>query len=35
MKAVLKGKLLFLIASKKKLEIAYTSSLTAHLETLE
>ena len=32
MKAVVKGKL---IASKKKLERAYTSSLTAHLKVLE
>jgi hypothetical protein len=29
------GKLLYLSASKKKLERAYTSSLTAHLEALE
>ena len=29
-----KGKLIALNASKKKLERAYTSSLTAHLETL-
>jgi hypothetical protein len=35
MKAVLKGKLIALRASKKKLERAYTSSLTAHLEALE
>jgi hypothetical protein len=35
MKAVLRGKLIALSASKKKLERAYTSSLTAHLETLE
>jgi hypothetical protein len=35
MKAVLRGKLLALCASKKKLERAYTSSLTAHLKTLE
>jgi hypothetical protein len=35
MKAVLRGKHIALSASKKKLEIAYTSSLTAYLETLE
>jgi hypothetical protein len=35
MKAVLKGKLMALSASKKKLEIAYTSSLTTYLEALE
>jgi hypothetical protein len=35
MKAVLKGKLIVLSASKTKLERAYTSSLTAHLEALE
>jgi hypothetical protein len=35
MKAVLRRKPIVLRASKKKLEIAYTSSLTAHLETLE
>jgi hypothetical protein len=35
MKTVLRGKLITLSASKKKLERAYTSSLTAHLETLE
>ena len=35
MKAVLRGKLIHLSASKKKLERAYTSSLTAHLEALE
>ena len=35
MKAVLRGKLIALSASKKKLERAYTSSLTAHLESLE
>ena len=35
MKAVLKGKLIALSASKKKLERAYTNSLTAHLEALE
>jgi hypothetical protein len=34
-KAVLRGKLIALSASKKKLERAYTSSLTAHLEALE
>jgi hypothetical protein len=35
MKAVLRGKLIALSASKKKLQRAYTSSLTAHLEALE
>jgi hypothetical protein len=35
MKAVLRGKLIALSASKMKLERAYTSSLTAHLEALE
>jgi predicted RNase H-like nuclease len=35
MKAVLRGKLIALSASKKKLERAYPSSLTAHLEALE
>jgi hypothetical protein len=35
MKAMLKGKLTALSASKKKLERAYTSSLTAHLKALE
>jgi hypothetical protein len=35
MKAVLRGKLIALSASKKKLEKAYTSSLTEHLKTLE
>jgi hypothetical protein len=35
MKAVLRGKLIALSASKKKLERAYTSSLTAHLDALE
>jgi UDP-N-acetylenolpyruvoylglucosamine reductase len=34
-KAVLRGKLLALRVSKKKLERAYTSSLTAHLKALE
>ena len=34
-KAVLKGKLIALSASKKKLERAYTNSLTAHLKALE
>jgi hypothetical protein len=34
-KAVQRGKLIDLSASKKKLEKAYTSSLTAHLEALE
>jgi hypothetical protein len=35
MKAVLRGKLIALSVSKKKLERAYTSSLTAHLKALE
>jgi hypothetical protein len=35
MKAVLRGKLIALSASKKKLERAYTSNLTAHLKALE
>jgi hypothetical protein len=35
MKAVLRGKLIALSASKKKQERAYTSSLIAHLEALE
>jgi hypothetical protein len=35
MKAVLKGKLICMSASKKKLERAYTGSLTAHLKALE
>jgi hypothetical protein len=35
MKADLRGKLIALNASKKKLERAYTNSLTAHLEALE
>ena len=35
MKAVLKWKHIALSASKKKLERAYTSSLTAHLKALE
>jgi hypothetical protein len=35
MKAVLRRKLIALSASKKKLERAYTSSLRAHLKTLE
>jgi hypothetical protein len=35
MKAVLRGKLIVLNASKKKLGRAYTSSLTAHLKSLE
>jgi hypothetical protein len=35
LKAVLRGKLIALSASKKKLERAHTSSLTAHLEALE
>jgi hypothetical protein len=34
-KAVLRGKLIALNASKKKLEIAYTSSLTEQIEALE
>jgi hypothetical protein len=34
MKAVLRGKLIALSASKKKLEREYTSSLTAHLKAL-
>jgi hypothetical protein len=35
MKAVLRGKLIALSASKKKLERAYTSSLTTNLKALE
>jgi hypothetical protein len=35
MKAFLKGKLIALNASKKKLERAYTTSLTAQLKALE
>jgi hypothetical protein len=35
MKAFLRGKLIALSAAKKKLERAYTSSLTAHLKVLE
>ena len=35
MKGFLRGKLIALSASKKKLEKAYTSSLTAHLELKE
>jgi hypothetical protein len=35
MKAELRGRLIALSASKKKLERAYTSSLTAHLKGLE
>jgi hypothetical protein len=35
MKGVLRGKLIAVSASEKKLERAYTSSLTAHLKTLE
>jgi hypothetical protein len=35
MKAVLTGKLIALSVSKKKLERAHTSSLTAHLKALE
>jgi hypothetical protein len=35
MKAILRGKIIALSASKKKLERAHTSSLTAHLKALE
>jgi hypothetical protein len=35
MEAILRGKLIALSASKKKLERTYTSSLTAHAEALE
>jgi hypothetical protein len=35
MKAILRGQLIALSASKKKLERAYTSRLTAHLEALD
>jgi hypothetical protein len=35
MKAFLRGKFIALSVSKKKLERAYTSSLTAHLKALE
>ena len=35
MKAVLRGKLVALSASKRKLERVYSISLTAHLEALE
>jgi hypothetical protein len=35
MKAVLKGKLIALNASRKKVEKAYTSSLAAYLKALE
>jgi hypothetical protein len=35
MKAFLRGKLITLSASKKKLERAHTSSLTTHLKALE
>jgi hypothetical protein len=35
MKEFLRGKVIALSASKNKLEIAYISSLTAHLEPLE
>jgi Rps23 Pro-64 3,4-dihydroxylase Tpa1-like proline 4-hydroxylase len=35
MKAVLRGKFIALSASKKKVERAYTSSLTTHLKALE
>jgi hypothetical protein len=35
MKAVLRGKVIAMNASKNKLERVYTSSLTAHLDALE
>ena len=35
MKAVIRGKLIALSASKKKMERAYTSSLMAHLKSVE
>jgi hypothetical protein len=35
MKAAVRGKLIALSASRRKLERAYTSSLTAHLKALE
>jgi hypothetical protein len=35
MKAVLRGKLITLSVSKKKLERAYTNGLTTHLKALE
>jgi hypothetical protein len=35
MKAVLRGKLIALSASLKKLKKSYTSSIIAHLKTLE
>jgi hypothetical protein len=35
MKVVVRGKHMAVSASKKKLERAYTSSLTAHLKALE
>jgi hypothetical protein len=35
MKAVIRGKLIALNVSKKKLKRAYTSSLIAHLKALE
>jgi hypothetical protein len=35
MKAVVRGKLIILGSFKKKLERTYTTSLTAHLKTLE
>jgi hypothetical protein len=35
MKAMLRGKPIAMRASKKKLERAYTSSMTTHLNTLE
>jgi precorrin-6B methylase 2 len=35
MKAVVRGKLIAVSASKKKLERAYTNCLTAHVKTLE
>jgi hypothetical protein len=35
MKGILRGKLIALSTSKKKLELEYTSSLTAYLKALE
>jgi hypothetical protein len=35
MKAAIRGKLIALSVSKKKVERAYTSSLTGHLKALE
>jgi hypothetical protein len=35
MKAVIRGKLIAVRTAKKKLDRAYTSSLTAHLKALE